>query len=104
MMTTFLHARSMRLPRTCSRRCPATLSRWKCLTPLGRNEFICWIEDAKQPATRPHRIVGPAGNCWRAPEHRKRKRGPALPEVTKNALKFGTSDEARLCIDTGVTG
>lgn len=30
---------------------------WQGLTPLGRNEFICWIEDAKQPATRAHRIV-----------------------------------------------
>jgi hypothetical protein len=27
------------------------------LTPLGRNEFICWVEDAKQPATRVRRIV-----------------------------------------------
>jgi uncharacterized protein YdeI (YjbR/CyaY-like superfamily) len=22
---------------------------WQALTPLGRNEFICWIDDAKQP-------------------------------------------------------
>lgn len=29
---------------------------WEGLTPLGRNEFICWIEDAKQPATRQRRI------------------------------------------------
>lgn len=29
---------------------------WKDLTPLGRNEFICWIEDAKQPKTRQRRI------------------------------------------------
>ena len=26
------------------------------LTPLGRNEFICWVEDAKQAATRQKRI------------------------------------------------
>ena len=26
--------------------------RWQGLTPLGRNEFICWVTDAKQPATR----------------------------------------------------
>jgi hypothetical protein len=29
---------------------------WERLTPLGRNEFICWIEDAKQPSTRQRRI------------------------------------------------
>ena len=29
---------------------------WEGLTPLGRNEFICWVEDAKQPATRQRRI------------------------------------------------
>lgn len=30
---------------------------WQALTPLGRNEFICWVEDAKQAATRVRRIV-----------------------------------------------
>ncbi len=29
---------------------------WEGLTPLGRNEFICWVDDAKQPATRQRRI------------------------------------------------
>ncbi|MEG2314530.1 YdeI/OmpD-associated family protein [Brevundimonas sp.] len=28
------------------------LALWQGLTPLGRNEFICWVEDAKQAATR----------------------------------------------------
>lgn len=35
----------------------ATLALWVALTPLGRNEFICWVEDAKQPATRQRRIA-----------------------------------------------
>ncbi len=35
---------------------PATLALWQALTPLGRNEFICWVEDAKQSATRARRI------------------------------------------------
>ena len=35
---------------------PDTLALWQGLTPLGRNEFICWVEDAKQPATRQRRI------------------------------------------------
>lgn len=34
----------------------ATLDVWNSLTPLGRNEFICWVEDAKHQATRERRI------------------------------------------------
>lgn len=29
---------------------------WQRVTPLGRNEFICWVDDAKQPTTRRRRI------------------------------------------------
>ena len=29
---------------------------WQGLTPLGRNEFLCWMEDAKRPETRERRI------------------------------------------------
>jgi hypothetical protein len=35
---------------------PKVLSLWEGLTPLGRNEFICWVDDAKQAATRQRRI------------------------------------------------
>ncbi len=28
------------------------LEAWKDITPLARNEFICWVEDAKREATR----------------------------------------------------
>lgn len=35
---------------------PEILALWERLTPLGRNEFICWVEDAKQEATRKRRI------------------------------------------------
>ena len=34
----------------------STLALWRQLTPLGRNEFICWVDDAKQPKTRARRI------------------------------------------------
>lgn len=34
----------------------ATRGLWQDLTPLGRNEFICWVEDAKKPETRRRRI------------------------------------------------
>jgi hypothetical protein len=30
--------------------------RWESLTPIARNEFICWVEDAKQEKTRARRI------------------------------------------------
>ena len=29
---------------------------WEGLTPIARNEFICWVEDAKQEKTREKRI------------------------------------------------
>ncbi|MCP1471351.1 hypothetical protein J3E64_003058 [Sphingobium sp. OAS761] len=36
---------------------PGLLALWQGLTPLGRNEFICWVDDAKQAATRARRIA-----------------------------------------------
>ncbi len=36
---------------------PELLTLWEKLTPLGRNEFICWVDDAKQAATRQRRIA-----------------------------------------------
>jgi len=36
---------------------PIVLGLWESLTPLGRNEFICWVENAKQAVTRQRRIV-----------------------------------------------
>ena len=54
-----LTARPIKRPRICrprsGRRWPY-FALWEELTPLGRNEFICWVEDAKQPATRQRRI------------------------------------------------
>lgn len=32
------------------------ISIWEALTPIGRNEFICWVGDAKQEKTRIKRI------------------------------------------------
>lgn len=31
-------------------------SLWEALTPIGRNEFICWVENATQEKTRVRRI------------------------------------------------
>ena len=35
---------------------PTALDAWKDITPLARNEFICWVEDAKQDKTAERRI------------------------------------------------
>lgn len=35
---------------------PAALAKWEDITSLARNEWICWIESAKKPETRSHRI------------------------------------------------
>ncbi len=58
------------------------LARWEGLTPLGRNEFLCWIDDAKQAATRARRIERMAEElragkrrpcCWAGCIHRTDK-------------------------------
>ena len=57
------------------------LDAWKDITPLGRNEFICWVEDAKQEATRERRIRRTQEEleegqrrpcCWPGCRHRER--------------------------------
>lgn len=32
------------------------LAAWEDITPLARNEFICWVESAKKEVTRKKRI------------------------------------------------
>ena len=60
---------------------PAALAAWKDITPLARNEFVCWVEDAKQPMTRERRIRRTQEEleegqrrpcCWPGCSHRKR--------------------------------
>lgn len=55
---------------------------WEDITPLARNEFICWVEDAKQDATRAKRIRRVAEEllegqrrpcCWPGCIHRSDK-------------------------------
>jgi hypothetical protein len=36
---------------------PAAGTLWQGLTPLARNEFLCWIADARQATTRERRIA-----------------------------------------------
>jgi bacteriocin resistance YdeI/OmpD-like protein len=35
---------------------PAARAAWEDITPLARNEWICWVLDAKKPETRGRRI------------------------------------------------
>ena len=57
------------------------LAAWRDITPLARNEFICWVEEAKQATTRERRIRRTeeeleAGQrrpcCWPGCKHRER--------------------------------
>ncbi len=60
---------------------PAALEAWNDITPLARNEFICWVEDAKQEVTRERRIRRTREEleegkrrpcCWPGCAHRER--------------------------------
>jgi len=60
---------------------PTALVAWKDITPLARNEFICWVEDAKQEMTRERRIRRTQEEleegqrrpcCWPGCKHRER--------------------------------
>jgi uncharacterized protein YdeI (YjbR/CyaY-like superfamily) len=35
---------------------PKALSAWEDITPLARNEWICWVTSGKKAETRSHRI------------------------------------------------
>ena len=57
------------------------LDAWRVITPLARNEFICWVEDAKQETTRERRIRRTQEEleegqrrpcCWPGCKHRDR--------------------------------
>ena len=59
----------------------SALTAWNDITPLARNEFICWVEDAKQTKTRERRIRRTREEleegmrrpcCWPGCTHRER--------------------------------
>jgi uncharacterized protein YdeI (YjbR/CyaY-like superfamily) len=35
---------------------PAALAKWEDITPLARNEWICWVMSVKKPETRRQHI------------------------------------------------
>ena len=81
-------ASSTGCPRTCATALLANataFNAWKDITPLARNEFICWVEDAKQDATRERRIRRTQEEledgmrrpcCWPGCKHRERNGRP----------------------------
>lgn len=58
---------------------PAALAAWEDITPLARNEWICWITSVKKPETRKHHIERTCAEllegkrrpcCWPGCNHR----------------------------------
>jgi uncharacterized protein YdeI (YjbR/CyaY-like superfamily) len=58
---------------------PKALLTWQDITPLARNEWLCWIEMAKKKETRDkklERIISDLNNgkrrpcCWPGCQHR----------------------------------
>jgi len=58
----------------------AALATWQDITPLARNEWICWIQSPKKPETRRKRIEWGCSNlsdgkrrpcCWPGCPHRE---------------------------------
>ncbi|MDP3986872.1 MAG: YdeI/OmpD-associated family protein [Nanoarchaeota archaeon] len=52
---------------------------WESVTPLARNEWICWVSSAKKPETRSNRIERTCNElsqgkrrpcCWAGCPHR----------------------------------
>jgi uncharacterized protein YdeI (YjbR/CyaY-like superfamily) len=58
---------------------PKALATWEDITPLARNEYICWVTSAKRQDTRDHRVVWARDIlaqgkrrpcCWEGCKHR----------------------------------
>jgi len=59
----------------------ASKTAWSDITPLARNEWICWVEDAKKQETREKRIQRTCEDlmngkrrpcCWPGCKHRSK--------------------------------
>ncbi len=68
---------------------------WNALTPIGRNEFLCWIQDAKQDKTKEKRLLRTLDDlqhgkkrpcCWPGCVHRTDK-NPSQWQQDQLALK-----------------
>ena len=61
---------------------PSTLETWQDITPLARNEWICWVQSAKKDETRVRRLRILGENltkgkrrpcCWAGCSHRTKQ-------------------------------
>lgn len=62
----------------------SALERWEDLTPLARNEWICWTVSTKKPVTRANHVERTITEllegkrrpcCWAGCIHRKKQSG-----------------------------
>lgn len=77
------------------------LALWKDITPLARNEFICWVENAKHVETRNRRVRRTCeelleGNrrpcCWLGCIHRTDKAvSPSVRGILEKKSKKSSS-------------
>ena len=60
----------------------ASLAQWEDITPLARNEWICWVESVKTPEIRQQHVVRAVADlkngkrrpcCWMGCVHRTDK-------------------------------
>lgn len=60
----------------------AALAKWEDITPLARNEWICWVQSVKTPETRREHVERVCSElkegkrrpcCWIGCTHRKDK-------------------------------
>lgn len=85
--------------RTALHSAPKALAAWATLTPLARNEWICWVVSVKKPETRAHHIKRAATElaegkrrpcCWVGCVHRTDKQ---ISPSVKWALNKGSKKE-----------
>jgi hypothetical protein len=77
---------------------PAAWAKWKDITPLARNEWICWVISVKKPETRRQHIERVRRQlkegmrrpcCWPGCPHR---RVPQVPTLHLGLLFFPRSE------------
>ena len=81
------------------------LAAWQDSTPLARNEFICWVLDAKQTSTRERRIRRTQDGledgqrrpcCWPGCKHRDRNGKQRAGHVQQRGARRPIAFELRL--------
>ncbi len=77
---------------------PKSFAAWEDITPLARNEWICWVESVKREETRKHHVKRAVTElaegkrrpcCWLGCTHRKDKKISASQKyvLSKQAKK-----------------